>query len=1060
LNPPASEESLIARILDSPPEERAECLRRAYVENPELRERLQQIASAVASFESTGGQAPLPSSDAERARVFELAFARQESAGASIGPYKLIQELGEGGFGVVWLAEQQEPIRRRVALKVIKVGMDTREVIARFETERQALALMDHPGIARVFDAGTTEAGRPFFVMELVRGTPITRYCDDNRLTVGARLRLFIPVCRAVQHAHQKGVIHRDLKPSNIIVTVHDGVASPKIIDFGIAKATETPLTERTLFTRFHAFIGTPAYSSPEQMEMSGLDVDTRSDIYSLGVLLYELLAGRPPFDPGELLKSSLEAMRRTIREVEPPVPSQSVRSLAGTEIDAVAGRRATTHTSLVESIRGDLDWIVMRCLEKEPARRYETAGELAADVGRFLADMPVQARPAGATYKLRKFVRRNRLAVAAVAAVVLSLVAGLVVASVALVREHAARERESAMRLEADANAAQARTEAAKSEQAARFMQEMLSGAGPSAALGRDATILLEILDTTASRLDTELAGQPEVATDVRETLALVNRDLGRFAEAEALLARVVESRRATGGEDSAQLATSLNHHGVVLARLGRDDEADVKLKAALEIRRKLFGTESPETAETMFELAQVFVTDRGLEASRQMLEKVLAIRRKVFGAEHVSIADTLTSLGTFARMLQGHEEAVVIHSQAVEMYRRTRGPDHPDLARSLDNLGYSIRHIRWTDEAMAPYREAYFIRRKILGAEHPDLVVSFLRHIGQIPVADSDDGTVEHVREFVAEQRRKLPARSSLLAPALFVHAEFLDRPDRDPALAGELRAEAAGLIDEAIAKGALPDEEVADAMLLYGWWKFLDGDCAEAIQICDAGLRLFNVIHAKQLGALIQGNHILAWVYHGSRDFEGAARHFAEAVRLIGVIRSNAHPFLGADLAGFSTSCRKLGRTSEAHDLLKAALDRWKWGRDPGVRFPRSFSMVLGEYGIILNDLGRYAEAEPVLRESLQLYDASPIVSVGLRLMPRGVIEIGLGTALAKQERFEEAEPIFVHAFEDLKTREPSFAGEPGAFLREALESVIAFYEARGMPEKVAEWQAKRR
>ena len=355
-----------------------------------------------------------------------LEVGSTEAPGTRVGPYRLLEKIGEGGFGTVWMADQLEPIRRRVAVKIIKLGMDTQEVIARFEAERQALALMDHPNIARVFDAGATDSGRPFFVMELVRGVPITRYCDDSRLPAEARLRLFIPVCQAVQHAHQKGVIHRDLKPSNILVTLHDGVPVPKIIDFGIAKATSARLTDKTLFTQFHAFIGTPAYTSPEQMEMSGLDIDTRSDIYSLGVLLYELLCGRPPFDAEALVKLGLEAMRRTIRETDPPRPSARLDALSPVERTTAARQRSTDVAKLSVLLRSDLDWIVMRCLEKDRARRYETASALATDIQHHLADEPVSARPPNAFYRIGKFARRHRTSVAATATVLAALVAGL----------------------------------------------------------------------------------------------------------------------------------------------------------------------------------------------------------------------------------------------------------------------------------------------------------------------------------------------------------------------------------------------------------------------------------------------------------------------------------------------------------------------------------------------------------------------------------------------------------------------------------------------------------
>jgi tetratricopeptide (TPR) repeat protein len=381
--------------------------------------------------------------------------APEEKAGDRIGRYKLLEKIGEGGCGAVWMAEQEEPVRRRVALKVIKLGMDTREVIARFEAERQALALMDHPNIAKVFDAGATGNGRPFFVMELVRGVPVTKFCDEANASTAQRLELFIQVCHAVQHAHQKGVIHRDLKPSNILVTVNDGVPVPKVIDFGIAKATQGRLTDQTLFTAFEQFIGTPAYMSPEQAVMTSLDVDTRSDIYSLGVLLYELLTGRTPFDAQELAQAGLDEIRRRIREVEPPKPSTRLSTMQGETLATVARHRHTEPPKLLSLIRGDLDWIVMRCLEKDRARRYATANSLADDLTHHLRDEPVAARPPSAAYRFQKLVHRHRVGFGAGALVAASVVAGLTFSLITLVREKAALERaRSADRLTAEARA------------------------------------------------------------------------------------------------------------------------------------------------------------------------------------------------------------------------------------------------------------------------------------------------------------------------------------------------------------------------------------------------------------------------------------------------------------------------------------------------------------------------------------------------------------------------------------------------------------------------------
>ncbi|HEY5911612.1 MAG TPA: protein kinase [Verrucomicrobiae bacterium] len=408
------EREIFDEALEQPsPEARAAFLERATAGDPGLRKAVEALLAnhQPDTFLEQGAAGVLRESMAAAGKL----TPQEEQPGDCIGRYKLLEKIGEGGFGVVYRAEQREPVRRQIAVKVIKLGMDTRSIVARFEAERQALALMDHPNIARVFDGGATVTGRPYFVMELVRGVRITDYCQANQLSLRDRLVLFIQLCHALQHAHQKGVIHRDLKPSNVLVTVQDGKPVPKVIDFGVAKAIEEPLTEKTVLTNFHAFIGTPAYTSPEQAEMTGADVDTRSDIYSLGVLLYELLTGVTPFDAKELTQSGLDGMRRMIKEVEPPRPSTRVRR-------AVAGNSATPVTMLVDR---DLDWIVMKCLEKDRTRRYETARELAADLQRYLDQEPVLARPQSTTYRLRKALRRHRVAFAAAAAILVTVVAG-----------------------------------------------------------------------------------------------------------------------------------------------------------------------------------------------------------------------------------------------------------------------------------------------------------------------------------------------------------------------------------------------------------------------------------------------------------------------------------------------------------------------------------------------------------------------------------------------------------------------------------------------------------
>jgi WD40 repeat protein/serine/threonine protein kinase len=473
-----TDETLLEAALSFPtPEERQTYLQGA-CSDPAQRVRVESLAKA---HHAAGGflreGPPSPQTTAPIQAGVDI------GTDTMIGRYKLLQKIGEGGCGVVYMAEQQEPVRRRVALKVIKLGMDTRQVIARFEAERQALALMDHPNIAKVLDAGATNAGRPYFVMELVRGLKITDYCDQKALSTVERLRLFVQVCQAIQHAHQKGIIHRDIKPSNILVTVNDGLAVPKVIDFGIAKATVgQQLTDRTLFTAFEQFIGTPAYMSPEQVEMTSVDIDTRSDIYSLGVLLYELLTGKTPFDPQELMAIGIEEMRRTIREAEPMRPSTRLGKLSGEELSTAARLRNLEVPRLVSSLRGDLDWIVMKALEKDRARRYETANGLAMDVQRHLRNEPVMARPPSAAYRLQKLVRRHKLGFASASAVLTVLILGGVFSTWQAIRarqaeRHAKGEARRALQAEATA----------KEQSAAAEQQRRRAEVGEAAARQRE---------------------------------------------------------------------------------------------------------------------------------------------------------------------------------------------------------------------------------------------------------------------------------------------------------------------------------------------------------------------------------------------------------------------------------------------------------------------------------------------------------------------------------------------------------------------------------------------
>ena len=458
----SSDLEIFGEVLDASPADRTPILERACGADTVRRSRIEAL---LAAYEKAG--------DFLQGSVLDRAESPEEKPGGVIGRYTLVRKLGEGGCGTVHLAEQKVPVRRHVALKVIKLGMDTRAVITRFEGERQALAMMDHPDIARVFDAGATEAGRPYFAMEFVDGVPIAKFCDEHRLPLAARLTLFVRVCQALHHAHQKGIIHRDVKPSNLLVAMRDGEPAPKVIDFGIAKATQDRLTEHTLVTGVDQFIGTPAYMSPEQADQRDGDIDIRTDVYALGVVLYELLTGRLPFEPRTLAHAGVDELRRLIRDTEPPRPSQRLAALSPAERATVAERRGGASAPLAAALRGDLDWIVTRCLEKDRSRRYGTVQELADDLRRHLRAEPVEARPPSTLYRTERFVARHRLACASAAALALSLVAGSVVSVRQAIR---ATRAEHAATAERDA-ANVARTDAQQRQQQAEKLISYLLG-------------------------------------------------------------------------------------------------------------------------------------------------------------------------------------------------------------------------------------------------------------------------------------------------------------------------------------------------------------------------------------------------------------------------------------------------------------------------------------------------------------------------------------------------------------------------------------------------------
>ena len=619
----------------------------------------------------------------------------------SIGPYHLVRKLGEGGMGQVWLAEQNAPLRRQIALKLLKVGTYDDSVLQRFYSERQSLAIMEHPSIAKVFDAGATPDGQPYFVMEYVPGVPITDYCDQKRMKVRERLELFIGVCEGVQHAHQKAIIHRDLKPANILVVKVDGKPVPRIIDFGLAKAVTPTIDGQTLFTQAGGWVGTPGYMSPEQADPGVADVDTRTDVYSLGAVLYVLLTGFLPFETQGWRKQRWDEFLRRLREEDPPCPSTKV----GTEkasSKAMAEVRGTEPKQLISLLHGDLDWITMKALERDCARRYGTPSELAADVGRYLKHEAVTARPAGTGYRLQKYVRRHRMGVAVATGLVL-LLAGFAAMQGVQLRQ-TTRERDRANRI-------------------TDFMTGMFKVSDPSEARGNSITAR-EILDKASKDIDAGLAKDPEVQAQMMYVMGNVYDNLGLYSRAHFLLERSLDVRRRVLGPSNPETLKSMGDLGSTLSSEGHLGQAEKLLRETIDFQRRVLGPDHPNTLSSMERLANTLVTESGYAEAEKLHRQTLEARRRVLGPEHIATLSSMHNLGMTLRLEGRYIEAEKLHGETLEARRRVLGPEHPHTLASMRDLAVTLEELGRLPESEKLYREALDMERRILGPEHPQTV------------------------------------------------------------------------------------------------------------------------------------------------------------------------------------------------------------------------------------------------------------------------------------------------------------------------------------------------
>ncbi len=1054
----------------------------------------------------------------ENAAQSDLASA----APKNVGPYRILEALGEGGMGIVYLAEQTQPIRRRVALKLIKPGMDSRQVLARFNAERQALALMNHPNIAKVLDVGATELGRPYFVMEYVPGLPITEYCDKHHVDMRGRLDLFMQACHAVQHAHQKAIIHRDIKPSNILVVVQDKTALPKVIDFGVAKATQQSLTENTLFTEQGQLVGTPEYMSPEQAEMTGLDVDTRTDIYSLGVVLYELLVGALPFEPSTLRQAGFAEIQRIIREKEPSKPSARLSSL-GQECALVAKHRRIDLSSLLKQLRGDLDWIIMKALDKDRTRRYETASDFAADILRHLNDEPVVAGPPSTGYRMSKFVRRNRSGVVAASVLLFVLLAGITGTTWAMLWAFNEKERaaESALAERLAKTDAQQKTE--QLETVTNFQASMLADIDTEAtglgiiAIVTDSVrktlgtrgespddineslaslaellegvnptnIAVEVVDNhvlglAVAAIENDFSDQPLVQASLLQTVSETYAELGLYESAMPLQQNALKTRRHILGDDDRDTLESIANMGDLLMHKGKYKDAEPLFREALKGRRNVLGDDHRDTRMSNNNLGLLFKKMGMFREAEAYLAKAVEDNRRILGDDH---PDTLESIMNM--------DGVPVHSgnigdgwvkisdatvEAMEGSRRQLEDDHPSARVSSTTMAKSLMMVGRIEEAQAHLSKAVEDNRRILGDDHPDTLTSIsfmcnvLMGIGKYKEAEP------LCREALIGQRRVLVNDHSDTLTSIRDMGSLLMRMGKLQDAESYYREALIGRRRKLGDKHPDTLTSIRDMGSLYQ----SIGKLSESEKCFRENLALTREIHGEHVESAA-AMQVLARCLEDKGDVDEAEKLFRGSLAIAQSVLGHDVDFAGNPIDAFLVTkymtelarfLQDNGGVDEAENLLRESLsrDRELFGDDNSITL-RS----IGNLGNFLNQVGKHKDAfeilntnEPLARHTWPLrkvrYSGDSISR--RNKTRRKVCSLGkylaiLGDAEGATSQFAEGEATLLEAHELLAEG----FGDDHDRTTKCITRIITLYQSwhsaepgKGYDDNAAEWRQK--